>query len=91
MFVAEVVEALNETHAGYEFTAMKGRKFTRIVKSHNGSGNCAFMFIENSSGNFLKAAGWAAPAKGPRFAPANAEEAVAIAHNSDPYGQFLYR
>lgn len=45
----------------------KGKKYVRIVISNSGGENgSVFCFIEKSSGNILKAAGWKTPAKGAR-------------------------
>jgi len=44
-----------------------GRKFVRIVQTDpTGSRNSVHCFIEKTTGNVLKAAGWKGPAKGVR-------------------------
>lgn len=75
-FVASVSEANRkhyETHyprlyaePGYvkPVTMERGPKYTRVVD--NTGGRSVLMFIENATGNILKAAGWKAPAKGVR-------------------------
>ncbi len=69
----------NESH-GYQWKtfveASIGKKYARIVKrekhgDHPVNGGSAFCFVEMETGNILKAAGWAAPAKGVRGNIAN--------------------
>lgn len=43
---------------------MDGKKFVRIITK--GIQTSAFGFIDKTNGNILKAAGWKAPARGPR-------------------------
>jgi hypothetical protein len=44
-----------------------GRKYLRIVRTRpHGGGQEVFCFIEKTTGNVLKAAGWKAPAPGAR-------------------------
>jgi len=50
---------------------MKGRKYIRVVRAdYTDAGEVisrsAHCFIDTTNGNVLKAAGWKAPAKGPR-------------------------
>jgi hypothetical protein len=40
-----------------------GRKYLRIVRNERGQGRSVHCFVEKETGNILKAAGWAAPAK----------------------------
>lgn len=90
----DFVEKLNEkfAHEGYEFSVMKGRRFDRIVvenirHGHSGQRSC-FAFVERSTADLYKAAGWSAPAKHKRY---NGSELLNMAiEDSDPYGSFLY-
>jgi len=47
-----------------------GKKYAKLIKSENHGGNIvgrsAFCFIDLATGDILKAASWAAPAKGVR-------------------------
>lgn len=88
--IAKFLEGLNTKFKGeYSFTAMKGRKFTRIVQENKwGSARRVHCFLD-PEGNVLKAAGWAAPAKGIRFVMTEdtVENVIAVA---DMYGSYLY-
>jgi hypothetical protein len=60
--------ALNEKFQDYEFSVEAGIKFDKIVQSSknrlNGYSNrSVHAFVERSSGDLIKAAGWKAPAK----------------------------
>lgn len=44
-------------------TAVKGRVYTKIVRTCNHGGRSVFCFVRNADGAILKAAGWKAPAK----------------------------
>ena len=43
------------------FTAEPGRRFIRIVKANDRSSRGVHCFVEQSTGNIYKAAGWKAP------------------------------
>lgn len=43
------------------FSAMKGPRYTRVVRED--SGRSVYCFVDNTNGDVLKAAGWKAPAK----------------------------
>jgi hypothetical protein len=49
----------------YEVDA-PGKRFVRIVMVPNGGGRSVHAFVDLTTGDLLKAAGWKAPAKGPR-------------------------
>jgi hypothetical protein len=60
--------ALNEKFQDYEFSVDAGLKFDKIVQSSrnplNGYSNrSVHAFVEKSSGDLIKAAGWKTPAK----------------------------
>lgn len=74
-WLAKVNEALAANYEGKNFSAMVeakiGKKYAKIVKRDifNGAvreGGSAYCFVEMETGNILKAASWAAPAKGVR-------------------------
>lgn len=70
----------------YEYpTVEAGSKFLRIVRTSAGSRSVA-CFVEKSTGNILKAAGWKAPAKGAR---ANIYQPESFA-KCDAHGSWLY-
>ena len=46
-------------------TVMQGRKYLRVV-TNNGNSRSVYCFINRETGDILKAAGWASPAKGKR-------------------------
>lgn len=99
-YVAQFLDILN-THASksvsgmaYEFTAMKGKKFTRIVSEYvytdgQRGGRSSHAFIDHATGEIYKCAGWKAPAKGVRFTlPADAEKLKTVV---DPFTSYLYK
>ena len=56
----------SEIASGYNLTIDPGgRKYIRIVSEHKlyGGQRSAFCFVEKSTGNVLKCAGWKTPAK----------------------------
>lgn len=59
LFKAQTI--VNNERMGRQLEVRKGRKYTKIVIHSNQES--AFCFIENSTGNVLKAATWSAPAK----------------------------
>lgn len=75
-FVASVNAMLadHNQNSGFNWSsyveANIGKKYAKIVKreNHNGNivGGSAFCFIDMQTGDILKAASWAAPAKGVR-------------------------
>lgn len=69
-------------------TVMKGRKYLRIV-SNNGQ-KSVYCFVDATNGDILKAATWAAPAKGARssiFRPDEWENRGTVL----AYGGWLYK
>ena len=90
----DFAEKLNEKFAadGYEFSVMNGRRFDRIVIENVRHGHndhrSVFAFVERSTGDLYKAAGWNAPAKHKRY---NGSELLNMAiEDADVYGSFLY-
>lgn len=77
------------------YDAMPGPRYTRIVRRDHGATpgtGSAALFIDNTSGAFLKAAGWKGPAKGVRYLPAHGDDAAAlVAAHADHFGGWLYR
>lgn len=80
----------------YSVTAIPGRRYDRItIASRFASepeapfeSRRAYAFVERSTGDLFKAAGWSAPAKGVRF---DGEIILSSAVDlADPYGSFLY-
>ena len=72
------------------FTADKpGARFTRIVMHYtHGGGGSVHAFVDNQTGDLLKAAGWKAPAKGVRGNIVTALDQVAA--RFDWAGSYLY-
>lgn len=73
-----------------------GRKYARIVKRERNrdgvpSGGSVYCFIDLSNGDILKAAGWAAPAKGARGSILNSDFDIGYGKPCDLYGSGLYR
>lgn len=66
------------------FSAMRGPRFTRIVREDPGS-RSVYCFVDNETGAILKAAGWKAPAKHARGNIANG------ANDVGPYGPAYLR
>lgn len=66
-------------------TVEPGSKFIRVVQTAGGSRSVA-CFVEKSTGNILKAAGWKAPAKGARANIFNPDSFA----KCDSYGSWLY-
>lgn len=95
MYAQAVVDALNAKHSEYNFEVSGGRKYIRISKESKlsgGQGRSVAMFVDATTGEFLKAAGWATPAKGVRYAPTSEADAVRIINeHSDSCGGWLYR
>ena len=69
---AEYIAALNAiAPEGYSFDSTEGTRYTKIVMTARGGQRSVHSFVEPSTGNVLKAAGWERPAKGVRFNLAN--------------------
>lgn len=72
------------------FTAQKGSKNIKIVENRANGGGSVYCFIENDTGNILKAAGWKAPAKGARGSIWNDDCDVGPDKPCNVYGGGLY-
>ena len=76
------------------FDVQHGRKFNKIVRSHNGQSKSVFAFVEIATGKLIKAATWSAPAKrvdGTLQSKWNLDTEFNEAIDaSDKYGGFLY-
>jgi hypothetical protein len=71
----------------YEYpTVDAGNKYLRIVRTSAGSRSVC-CFVEKSTGDILKAAGWKAPAKGARASIFKPESYA----KCDAHGSWLYR
>ncbi len=84
-FVNEVQAKVDQAGRNLVISVMKGRKYTRIVENHAGNYRSVFCFVENATGNILKSASWATPAKGVRGNIANGASQVSA------YGAAYYR
>lgn len=91
-------EALSEKFPDYEFYVEAGRKFDKIVqrsiKYGGSSQRSVHAFVERSTGDLIKAAGWNAPAKlksgwATKFnLVTEFEEAL---ESADQFGGYLYQ
>jgi hypothetical protein len=82
------VELLNAKFAplhGAVYGVNAGNKFDKITIVRNGTTVSVHAFVERETGHVYKAAGWAQPAKGVRYA--NVFEAAEAA---DRHGGYLY-
>lgn len=86
------VAHLNTLKSDYaEYRADKpGAKFTRIIGRLGGQ-DSVHSFIENATGDVLKAATYKAPAKGARGNIATTEGLADIIARADWSGRYLYR
>lgn len=68
-----------------------GRKYGKVVFTSNPPriGRSVHSFVDLSTGDLLKAAGWAAPAKGARYNLVAQLETVL--KEADAYGSYLYK
>jgi len=66
----------------------RGSKYTKVVVAGD-SNRSVHSFIENKTGNLLKAASWKAPAKGVRFNLLS--DMDELQNRIDPYGSYLYK
>lgn len=90
-FITTVQAFLDDHHikAGIKGPVLSidaGRKYHRIVRTE-GSGRSVYCFIDISTGDVLKAAGWKAPAKGVRGSIYSSD---IIGYGVTPYGA-VYR
>lgn len=85
-------EALDQKFERNEITTTGGRKYDRVVSGYPNDpmSRSVHCFVERATGHVLKAAGWAAPAKGVRFDLSTAEGFVNAVEAADPYGSYLY-
>jgi len=93
---AKFVEALNEKFPvtatwETEFTFTEGKKYDRIVRN-----NSVYAFVDRTTNELVKAAGWRTPAKNAHGVTAGKyflnEGGFDVAvFNADQYGAFLYQ
>ena len=68
-----------------------GRKYVRIVETlTEGGGRSVHCFIDKKTGDVLKAAGWAAPARGARYNLLRADSRTTLHERCDFAGGYLY-
>jgi len=70
-------------------TDKPGRKFIRVVQTIAGSQH-VHCFIDRATGDVLKAAGWAAPAKGARYSLLDADSRNTCFERCEFTGGYLY-
>jgi hypothetical protein len=90
------VEAMNEKFATeqFRFDATAGRNYDKIINvsiSGNHESRSVHAFIDRKTNALLKAAGWAAPAKGLRFNLSSPEAVGKVVSLADKFGGYLYR
>ena len=68
----------------------KGRKYIRIVQVGRGGGASVHAFVDAATGDLLKDAGWAGPAKGARGNIMDDADLEAIVARADQFGGYLY-
>lgn len=66
------------------------RKYWRIVQIGRGAGRSVHAFVDPTTGDVLKAAGWKSPAKGVRYNLLDDESFAKMLANVDPFGSYLY-
>lgn len=81
------VDSLNRKFPDWDFEAMPGRRFDRIVITRNNTTRYVYAFMERSTADLYKPASWSAPAKTVRYSGYNLNKAL---KDADPYGSFLY-
>ena len=90
------VEALNNKLATETFRleATAGRNYDKIINvsvSGNHESRSVHAFIDRKTSGLLKAAGWAAPAKGIRYNLSTPEGLERAIRQADKFGGYLYR
>lgn len=76
-------------YASVAFAVVPGKKFDKIVQGRTpGDHNSVHAFIDRSTGELYKAAGWAKPAKHARYAGVEVLGSAVV--DADPYGAYLY-
>lgn len=86
--VATLTELFGDKDTKYGF--IRGRKYTKITKTVFGQRFVDF-FLNEKTGEVLKAAGWASPAKGARYTfDSPAAAAQVVKDHADKHGNWLY-
>lgn len=67
-----------------------GRKYTRVVARTENGGGSVHAFVENSTGDLLKPAGFKAPARGVRYSLADPDSRALAFERCDWAGSYLY-
>lgn len=97
-FIDRLSAVFNEREHGKQFPELisveYGRKFARIVHD-NGTQRFVHCFIDMSTGDVIKSAGWQAPQRGKnglaiRYNLLDDESRALCYTKMDPYGSYLY-
>jgi len=96
--VEAYVEALNNSSSDHhKFSAIRGRKWLKVIDSRPGGpagGGSVHAFVETTTGDVYKPAGWAKPAPHVRFSLMDEASYAALirhARRADAYsGGYLY-
>jgi hypothetical protein len=73
----------------YNISVERLRKYWRIVMDNGG--RSVHAFVDPTTGDVLKAAGWKAPAKGVRYNLLNDTSYEQMLAAVDPFGAYLYQ
>lgn len=89
------VEAMNQKFATeqFRFEATAGRNYDKVINVNVSGGHesrSVHAFIDRKTNGLLKAAGWAAPAKGIRFNLTEPEALGKVISQADKFGGYLY-
>jgi len=75
----------------YGFVAKKLNKYTAIYNTRDGNVESIHAFVDNETGDLLKAAGFKKPAKGPRGNVTDKAFMKELEKRFDQYGGYLYK
>lgn len=73
-----------------DFGIQAGKRYDRITSITHGEARSVHAFIDRESGDVLKAAGWKAPAKGPRGNVATPEGLAEVIGRAAESSRYLY-
>jgi hypothetical protein len=74
----------------YGITVDPLRKYWRVVMTTSGDAASVHAFVDPTTGDVLKAAGWKSPAKGVRYNLLDDDSFAKMLANVDPFGSYLY-